>query len=366
MLPAEARAKALAIRLWLACLATQELMIVYVGIRLGLYDCLLREGPATTAEFAVRARIEHRYAREWLEQQAVAGIVGVDDRSAPDDRVYTLPPEYGAVLTASDSPLSVAPMAALPIGAVARALPQLLKAFRTGDGVPDSAYGPDWRDGHVAANRALFSHDLPSWLRTMLPDVHALLASGMPRIADIACGAGWSSISLARSYPGARVDGFDLDPVVLQTARRNAAECGVADRVSFTVRDAENPGGGPAGRHDGAYDLVCVFDALHEMARPVDALRCCRGMRAAGGSVLVMDARVSEVFTAPADEIERFQYATSVLHCLPAGRAGRPSAGTGTVMRPATVREYAFAAGFSAVEVINVRERFHRLYRLTG
>lgn len=362
----DARAKALAIRLWLACLATQELMTVYIGIRLGLYDCLLRDGPATTAEFAGRARIEHRYAREWLEQQAVAGIVDVGNRGAPDDRVYSLPAGYGAVLTASDSPLSVAPMAALPIGAVARALPDLLEAYRTGDGVPDAVYGPDWREGHIAANRALFSHDLPLWLRTMLPDIHARLAGGASRIADMACGAGWSSISLARSYPGTQVDGFDLDPVVLHTARRNAADCGVGRRVSFAVRDAQEPGDWLASRQDGGYDLVCIFDALHEMPRPVDVLRCCRAIRAPGGSVLVMDARVSEVFTAPADEIERFQYATSVLHCLPAGRVGPSPAGTGTVMRQATVREYALAAGFSAVDVIGVQERFHQLYRLSG
>jgi hypothetical protein len=114
------------------------------------------------------------------------------------------------------------------------------------------------------------------------------------------------------------------------------------------------------------YDLVCVFDALHEMARPVEVLRACRAMRAPDGTVLVMDAKVAERFTAPADEIERFQYATSVLHCLPACLAEQPSAGTGTVMRVETVRDYARRAGFADVRLVPVEERFHRLYRLVG
>ncbi|MGH3186201.1 MAG: class I SAM-dependent methyltransferase [Streptosporangiaceae bacterium] len=367
MTSAEAGGRALAIRLWLGCLATQELMTIYLGIRLGLYECLLREGPATALQLAGRARIGHRYAREWLEQQAVAGIITVTDTSrAADDRVYALPAGHGTVLTGSDNPISVAPMAVLPIGAVAGALPQLLEAYRTGAGVPDTAYGSDWRDGHEAANRALFSRDLPAWIRRWLPDVHARLAAGPSRIADIACGAGWSSIALALSYPGARVDGFDLDPVILGTASKNAASRGLASQVCFEVRDAQAPDAWPAGRDGEGYDLVCVFDALHEMPRPVEVLRCCRAILAPGGSVLVMDARVAETFTAPADETERFQYATSVLHCLPVGLTGVSPAGTGTAMRPAMVREYALAAGFAEVEVTGVEERFHRLYRLRG
>jgi len=344
--------RALAVRMFRSMLATQELLATYLGVRLGLYEELAAGGPATADELAGRAGIAPRYAREWLEQQAVAGLLAVED--AAGERRYRLPEEHVPVLTESDDPLSMVALTTLPLGGVARALPRLLDAYRSGDGVADEEFGDDWRSGHSGANRALFAHSLVPWIRRFLPDVDRRLR-GPARVADVACGAGWASIALARAYPCVSVTGLDLDARTLEAAARHAADCGVADRVTFEVRDAADP------RLEGGYDLVCVFDALHELARPVEVLSACRAL-SADGAVLVMDARVAEAFTAPADEIERFQYATSVLHCLPACLAERPSAGTGTVLRVAAVRDYAAAAGFSRVEVIPIDDRFHRLY----
>jgi SAM-dependent methyltransferase len=358
---AHSRARALTAQMFRGMLATQELLAMYLGVRLGLYETLARGGPATVDEVAERAGVAPRYAREWLEQQAVAGVLLVDDPARePDARTYCLPPGHDEVLTTSDSPLSMVALAVLPAGAVARALPSLLAAYRDGTGVADEVYGPDWRDGHGGANRALFVHQLPSWIAQAVPAVHALLSAGPARIADVACGAGWAGIALACAYPSVTVDGFDLDRESIAAAARHAAAAGVANRVRFEVRDAADPAS------VGGYDLVCLFDALHELARPVEVLRACRTLRTGGGQVLVMDARVAEAFTAPADNIERFQYATSVLHCLAAGLSTTPSAGTGTVMRAGTVRRYALAAGFADARVLHVDDRFHRLYRLDG
>jgi SAM-dependent methyltransferase len=357
--PAQSKqAQAMSIRMFMAMLHTQELLAAYLGARLGLYE-VLATGPATVDQLAARAGIAPRYAREWLEQQAVAGILDVDTAAPADQRVYRLPAGHAEVLLASDSPLSLVSLTVLPLGGVAAALPSLLDAYRTGAGVPDAVFGDDWRDGHSGANRALFTHFLPGWLKAALPDTHATLGTGERWVADIGCGAGWAAIALARAYPQVLVDGYDLDPATIEAARRNAADAGVDDRVSFHVRDAAEA---PAG----SYDLVCLFDALHEMSRPVEVLRTCRALRADTGAVVVMDAKVATAFTAPGDEIERFQYATSVLHCLPACLAGDDSAGTGTVMRPGTVREYARAAGFADARVLPVEDRFHRLYHLTG
>jgi len=355
------QARALAVRMFLAMLATQELLSTYLGVRLGLYEELADGGPGTADEVAGRAAVAPRYAREWLEQQAVAGLLAVDDPGKPaEERVYSLPPGHDEVLRESANPLSMVALSVLPLGGIARALPELLEAYRSGDGVPDEAFGDDWRNGHSGANRALFSHFLVPWIERHLPDVNAQLSAPGARAADVACGAGWAGIALARAYPGLRVDGFDLDAETILLARRNAEEAGVADRVSFEVRDASDPG------LEGRYGLVCLFDALHEIAAAVEVLAACRALRAGGGTVLVLDARVAETFTAPGDEIERFQYATSVLHCLPACLSIQPSAGTGTAMRPSTVRDYAARAGFAGVELVPVEERFHRLYRLVG
>lgn len=351
----------MALRVWRSLLATQEVLTIYLGVRLGLYDELDRGGPATAGDLAARAGIAVRYAVEWLEQQAVAGLLRVDDPAKPaEDRRYELPPGHATVLRVSDHPLSMSALAVLPLGGVARALPDLLAAYRDGGGVPDSAYGVDWREGHAGANRALFAHQLAGWIARYAPDVHARLQVPGARVADIACGAGWSTIALARAYPRLRLDGLDLDAETVADARRNAAGHGVADRIAFQVRDAADPA------LAGTYDLVCLFDALHEIARPVEVLRACRALRAPGGCVLVLDAKVADAFTAPADDIERFQYATSVLHCLPACLSGPDSAGTGTVLRQGMVRAFATGAGFADVRALPVDDRFHRLYRLHG
>ncbi|MDG4800835.1 methyltransferase domain-containing protein [Micromonospora sp. WMMD980] len=354
------RARALSLRLFLAMLHTQELLAGYLGTRLGLYEALHRS-PASPAELSARAGVAPRYAREWLEQQAVAGFLDVDDVTAPPERrVYRLPEGHAEVLLASDSPLSLVSLTMLPLGGVAGALPALLEAYRTGAGVPDEVFGDDWRHGHSGANRALFTHALPGWLAAFLPEVHERLTAGPSRIADVGCGAGWAGVALARAYPLAEVDGFDLDAATLAAAAENATAAGVADRVRFHRRDAAEaePAGG--------YDLVCVFDALHEMSRPVPVLRACRRLRGPDGAVLVLDAKVAHRFVAPGDEVERFQYATSVLHCLPAGLAGPDSSATGTALRPAQVRRFATDAGFTDMQIVPVDDRFHRLYHLTG
>ncbi|MET1008718.1 MAG: methyltransferase domain-containing protein, partial [Gaiellaceae bacterium] len=180
------------------------------------------------------------------------------------------------------------------------------------------------------------------------------------RVADIACGAGWSSIAIARAYPNVAVDGYDLDEASVALARENVAVTEVADRVSIRLRDAGDP------ELAGSYQLVTVFEAIHDMSQPVDVLRSLRGLAAEDGAVVVMDERVADTFTAPGDEIERLMYTYSVLCCLPVGLADTPSAATGTVMRTDTLRRYAAEAGFAEVEVLPIEHDVFRFYRLHG
>ena len=131
------------------------------------------------------------------------------------------------------------------------------------------------------------------------------------------------------------------------------------DRVTFHERDAADPA------LASQYDLVTIFEALHDMSRPVDVLRALRGMLADGGSVIVGDERTADNFQAPASEFERLYYGFSILHCLPVGMVGEEPAGTGTVMRADTVRRYAEEAGFGNFEVLPIENDFWRFYRLT-
>jgi 2-polyprenyl-3-methyl-5-hydroxy-6-metoxy-1,4-benzoquinol methylase len=353
-------AQALAVRLFTAGLAAAELFAAYLGMRLGLYDCLNSRGPLTAPQLAEAAGIAPRYAREWLEQQTVAGILDVDDpRKAADVRLYILPPGHAEALIDAESQFCVAPMALLPIGGVARVLPELLEAYRTGAGVAYAAYGEELCDGQSMLNRAVFQYQLPACIRLTMPDVHSQLEAGGIRVADVACGSGWSSIALARAYTRIHVDGSDAHDPAIAAARRNAEIAGVADRVHFERHDARHAGTGVQ------YGLVCIFDALHDMSKPIDVLRTCAERLPPGGTVLLMEPRAADTFSAPGDDVERFLYAVSLLHCLPVGLSDQPSAQTGAVIRPHVVREYAASAGFASTEVLPFDCRFHRFYRLT-
>jgi 2-polyprenyl-3-methyl-5-hydroxy-6-metoxy-1,4-benzoquinol methylase len=356
--PADERRDALIGRLGQAILGTMDLFNLYLGDRLGLYRALAEGGPATSAELAARAGIAERYAREWLEQQAVGAILTVDD---PDtdaaERRYTLPAGHDEVLLDRDSLQYQAFIGRFAVS-IGQAMPSLLQAFRTGGGVSWAEFGADAREGQAAQNRPIFLKLLGTEWLPRVPDVHARLSTDPPaRVADIGCGAGWSSIGIANAYPNVRVDGFDLDDASIDLARANAAEHGVADRVSFQVHDVADPA------LAGQYDLVIGFEMLHDLARPVEALRVMRGLTNEGGAVIIMDENVGERFTAPGDELERLYYGFSTLCCLPAGLAEQPSAATGTVMRPDTFRQYALEAGFRDVEILPIEHDLFRFYR---
>lgn len=350
-------AAAFAEQLFERYLGAMETLEVYIGERLGLYDALAEHGQLSSAELAARTGTHERYAREWLEAQASGGILEVDDlEAAPGERRFSLPAAHAEVLVDRDSLDYLAPVSRL-IAAATHALPQVLDAFRTGAGVPWTAYGADGREGQSDQNRSLFLGLLGNEYLPSIPDVHERLSRGA-QVADIACGGGWSSIAMARAYPEARVDGYDLDEASIELARANAVEFGVADRVNFHVADAGDPG--LAGR----YDLVTIFEALHDVAHPVELLATMRRLAGDDGAVIVMDERVADSFSAPGEGVERFMYGWSVLVCLPTGMDDHDSAATGTVMRAHTLREYARKAGFAGVEVLPIDNDFFRFYRL--
>jgi SAM-dependent methyltransferase len=356
----EERTSALVGRLFEASLGAMDLASVYLGDRLGLYHALAASGPATAAELASRAGIAQRYAREWLEQQAVSGLLDVVGDAAPGDRRYALPAAHAAALIDADALASMAPLARAMVASF-QALPLLLDAYRTGGGVPWSAYGPDMIEAQGDLNRPWIRQRLATEFLPAVPDVHArLLAEPPARIADVASGVGWASVAIASGYPNVRVDGYEPDPSSIEIASRLAEREGVANRVIFHARDA-------ASMADlGPYDLAIVVEAIHDMARPVDVLRAIREALAPGATLIVADERVADAFGAPGDDVERFMYGFSTLVCLPAAMDDRPSAETGTVMRSDTLRRYAMEAGFRGFAILDQLEHDTlRFYRLT-
>jgi 2-polyprenyl-3-methyl-5-hydroxy-6-metoxy-1,4-benzoquinol methylase len=351
--PSERR-DALVERLFEATLGAMDVLAVYLGVRLGLYRALRERGPATAPELAAATGLNERYVREWLEQQATTGILEVDD-----ERRYSLPPGHDEALLDETSLNYVAPVGKLVV-AVVRPIDAVLAAYRSGDGVPYADYGADLHEGQAEFTRPMFENLLGSEWFPAIPDVHERLQADPPaRVADVACGQGFSTIAIARAYPKAVVDGIDLDEASIYAARENLAGSGVEERVTFQRRDAADPG------LQGQYDLVYMHESLHDMSYPVDVLRACRALLGEGGSVVVADERVPDSFTASGDDVERLYYGFSILHCLPVGMVGEGAAGTGTVMRADTVRRYAEEAGFGNVEVLPIENDFYRFYRLT-
>ncbi|MCC7446381.1 MAG: class I SAM-dependent methyltransferase [Anaerolineae bacterium] len=346
-------------RLLKATAGVFDIFTLYIGVQLGFYRALHDGGVLTSAELAARTHTHERYVREWLEQQTVAGILEVEDeRLDAANRRYCLPAGHIEVLIERDSLNYLAPLAQLVVG-VTHPLVQILDAYRTGGGVPLSAYGTDFREGQAGINRPAFLNQAAQeWLPTMT-DVYARLQADPPaRVADIGCGFGWSSIGIAQHFPKVRVDGFDFDEPSIIAARANAEQSGVADRVRFHVHAVGD------GHLDGPYDLVTAFECVHDMSQPVAALRAMRRMVGDRGAVLIADERVGDTFTAKGNDVEWMMYGWSVLHCLPVGMAEQPSAGTGTVMRADTLTQYATEAGFSRVEVLPIDNFFFRFYRL--
>jgi SAM-dependent methyltransferase len=356
---ADERRDALVERLFRATVGAMDVLGVYIGDRLGLYRTLSEKGPSTSQELAGALGLSERYVREWLEQEAASGILELDTGSGNgQQRRYSMPAGHDEALLDETSLNCIAPIGQLLVACV-RPVDAVLEAFRTGDGVPYANYGADLHEGQARFTRPLFERLLASEWLPAVPQVHERLQADPPaRVADVACGEGRSSIAIARGYPKVRVDGIDMDAASIEAARRHLEGSGVEDRVTFHLRDAADQ------ELAGRYDLVYIHEALHDMSYPVRVLSACRDLLVEGGSVVVADERVPDEFDPPGDEVERLYYGFSVLHCLPVGMVGEGAAGTGTVMRAGTVREYAEKAGLTDFEVLPIENEFYRFYRL--
>jgi len=355
---ADDQAARLTERLGQATLGFFDVLSIYVGQKLGFYVSLAAAGPLTSSALASRTGTHPRYVREWLEQQAVSGLLAVDELDAPPEgRRYRLPAGHARVLVLREDPLwqGTRPHSLL---SVARRMPALLEAFRRGGGITSADHDDDSRTAQATLGQVAYLSSMGAWMAA-LPDVDARLRrKPAARVVDLGCGAGWSAIALARQYPLVSVDGFDLDPGSVALARENAAASGVTDRVRFESRDAGDP------TLAGRYELGVVFEALHDMPRPIEALRTLRRLAGETGAVLVVDLKVSERFAAPGDDLARFNYGWSVLSCLASGMTGPEPAGTGAVMRPETLRAYAVSAGFRGIELLRVPHEGWSFYRL--
>jgi 2-polyprenyl-3-methyl-5-hydroxy-6-metoxy-1,4-benzoquinol methylase len=348
-----AKLDAFALRLFTELLAAMSALNIYLGHRLGLFQAMAEGRQVTPRDLAARTGYADRYVREWLECMAVCEYVDYD----PVTDRFSLPAEHAVVLLDNDHPKYAA--AFFCFGpSFARILPSLMEAFRSGGGVPYEAYGEDAREAIGMGNRPMFVNEyVTRWIPAM-PDIERRLRAG-GRVAELGCGVGWSSICLAKGFPKVRIDAVDADAASVQQAYDNIRAAGVADRITLHRAPAEEaPLTGP-------YDLVTAFECLHDMAYPVRALRRMRELASPDGAVLVAGEAAGESLGENRNFLGRLNYNVSVLYSLPQAMVHPGSAGTGTMLRPSTLRRHAEEAGFSRVEVLALETRHWRFYRLT-
>jgi SAM-dependent methyltransferase len=277
-------------------------VMVSLGDRLGLYACLNGAGPLTSAEVAERSGCAERYVREWLNSQAAAGYLEYDPQAA----TYVLPPEHAAVLADRDSPTLLTPAFNVP-ASMWHDEDQAVRAFQTGEGVPWGAHHERLFCGVGAFYRNAYRATLvPQWLPALDGVVERLEAGA--KVADVGCGHGHSTVLMAEAFPNSTFYGFDTHEESIAAARANAAETGVADRVTFATANA-------TGYAERGFDLICFFDCLHDMGDPVGAARHTRTALADGGTVLLVEPYAADDIEDNVGPIGRLYYSASTTLC---------------------------------------------------
>jgi SAM-dependent methyltransferase len=312
--------------------ATEAAGSVAVGHRLGLYQALAR-GPATPEQFAERTGYHARYLTEWLRGQASGGYATYD----PETGEFSLTEEQAYCLADPDG--LNGPAAFLAALGMLRAEPMITEAFRTGAGVgwhqhhDDVFVGVDafYRPGYVA-------NLVPSWIPA-LDGVEAKLTAGA-RVADVGCGLGTSSVLIAEAYPLTTVVGSDYHAESIDLARKKAAEAGLGDRISFEVANAQTFSGA-------GYDLVAMFDCLHDMGDPVGAARRVREALAPDGTWLLVEPAAADAFDGTVDPMTRLYYSGSTFLCVPNALSQSGGYALGAQAGEVATREVAQKAGFT-------------------
>ena len=330
---------------------TMATVLAILGDRLGLFEALTTAGPATSAELAERAGVSERYTREWLYGMHAAGYLEHDREHAS----FALPAEHAEVLAVEGGPFCVAGGYQALSGEL-RMLDRLSEAFRSGGGVPQTAYADDTFDGMRRVSFPWYENQLVQhWIPTV-DGAHEKLQAGAS-YADLGCGAGQALIKLAQTYPRSNFVGYDSFHRAIERARRAAEQAGVADRVRFELLDAAD--GLPE-----QYDLISTFDVVHDTIDPVSLLRAIRRALKPDGTYVMLEMRCADDPTDNNGPIGTLLYGISVLYCMTTSLA-HDGAGLGTCgCPPEVVRALCAEAGFSEVRQLPLENPFNILYQI--
>ena len=314
--------------------ATLNTALVVLGDKLGLYRALAGTGGLTPAELADRTGTSERYVREWLNNQAAGGYVAYD----PGTGHYSLPPEQTVALTDSDSPAYLPGFFQIALGSVIDS-PRIVEAARRGNGVGWHEHTHDVHEGCERFFRPGYNaHLLSEWLPA-LDGVVAKLEQGA-RVADVGCGHGASTVLMARAYPESHFIGSDYHQGSIDTARARAQEAGLSDRIEFRAESAQEYSGE-------GYDLVTMFDCLHDMGDPLGAARHVLGTLAPDGTWMIVEPNAGDRVEDNFNPVGRAYYGFSTLLCTPASLSQPVGLALGAQAGEARIREVVTAGGFT-------------------
>jgi SAM-dependent methyltransferase len=314
--------------------ATLNAALVVMGDKLGLYRALAGAGPLTPRELAERTGTAERYVREWLNAQAAGGYVEYE----PESGRYALPAEQALALTDPESPAYLPGFFQIALGSVLDS-PKIVEAARTGDGVGWHEHVHDVHEGCERFFRPGYNANLiESWLPSLDGVVGRLERGAL--VADVGCGHGASTILMAQAYPNSSFLGTDYHEGSIATARRRAQEAGVSDRVRFEVAASSSYAGS-------GYDLVTMFDCLHDMGDPVGAAQHVIQTLAPEGTWMIVEPAAGDRVEDNLNPIGRAYYGFSTFLCTPASLSQEVGLALGAQAGEAKIRDVVVAGGFT-------------------
>ncbi|GAO38802.1 hypothetical protein SCH01S_20_00090 [Sphingomonas changbaiensis NBRC 104936] len=310
---------------------------VRIGCRLGLFDSLQKDGPATAAELAKRLDLAERYVREWALAQAANGYLTYD---AEGER-FSLSPEQAMIFAMPDSPFYM-PGAFECAAEMIAGQPKVEEAFRTGGGVA-------WGDSSACLFCAVGAFFRPGYVNSIvqawLPAIDGMVArlETGANVADVGCGVGFSTLLMAEAFPNSRFVGYDFHAPSIEQANAHAAAHGLSHRVRFESAPAKKI-------PDGDFDLVTMFDCLHDMGDPRGCAAHMRTMLKPDGAWMLVEPiagdRPENNIGSP---VSRLFYNASTMVCVPTSLAQEVGEGLGAQAGEAKLRDVLTGAGFSRV-----------------
>jgi SAM-dependent methyltransferase len=307
--------------------------MVVIGEKLGLYKALAAE-PMTSAELAAKTSTDERYVREWLASQAAGGYVTYDEAT----RKFSLTEEQAFTLANEDSPAYLPGAFELAVSSLV-AVPRITESFRSGAGMGWHEHDEGVFHGCEKFFRPGYAANLVSSWLPALDGVREKLEAGA-RVADVGCGKGASTILMAKAFPKSHFTGFDYHDQSIAGARESAGRQGIGDRATFEVAKAkEYPGKD--------YDLVAVFDCLHDMGDPVGAARHVLNSLSKDGTWMIVEPFANDELKDNLNPVGRVYYSFSTLLCTPCSRSQEVGLCLGAQSGEARIREVVTAAGFT-------------------